>query len=1386
MSYDATDAQIESLVQELKKRLGLTKYFAYLGDSDNLASAIVDEPGRKGYVRARVRGDDVPYRVVKSGVLGAYSPYAGSPVILGYDEKGKLAIEKADHDAIVEAKGNPLTLNSGDNRMSAFTQTDGLLPLFCGAVSGTQGTQTNEVYINAYRYSLNDTAYWYEGGLVDLSAYVPGANLHCYAVIFFNVTTYAITVSTSTPISTITPLQETDKQECLDARPGGTMPIAMWRLHDAQTYITDSDKIEDMRPWLAYTIKNNYTAIIPPTINDDVDLGYDVGSVWIDTATGLLYRCLGNTDGDADWRETVNIFTSATFPKSESSMPLWDAANGIWVANTANYDNYERTGFYRLDQCTLDATSFDKSTRTFTLKLAPAQTSFDWYYRQKRFVATGDKTLIIADTEGTHYIYFDENGDLDEIIGGGRATDLIVFGELPLVSILAWDKDNQVATYLADERHGGQMSGATHYHAHRITGTSYEEGLALGNFDLDASPVTDTASQFSCDNGVILDEDLTITILNGFPQTLSTAIEIPVFYKSGAAGYWRREWITDIWQAATAYSLGDRILADNSYWQVTTAGTSGGVEPTWSTAPYPGNTIVADGTVTWTNVGTPRSATKTFVGGNYRPAWNEYTGGVWTQTEVGGNNYVLAHIYATNDVRYPIIAVQGQAAHATFPAAQTASLVEINDITTAGLPFVEFRPIGTIIYQASSSYNNESFARIRNNDGAGYVDFRETGQSPGQAASAHPNLSSLNWNIANHSIITTVEEFAGFDSGGVATTFPESNYLLTDGTRALGGAWDMNSQSLTNVNIDSGTITGITDLAVADGGTGASTFTDGGLLVGAGAAAIEALAVGLTTQLLIGGGAGTNPAWGTDIPTAVTIGTKYIYRADGTDVPLADGGTGASDAATARTNLGLVAGGTGDIWVEKAGDTMTGPLDIIGSASSDLPTYSAEFLLSTGWTSVDWTGDFASGWTHTPGNTTTLLQSKAAVSATKYQIAYTVTGRTAGTFTIYFGGETSGAISATGAWGPTTSNTDSLIITPTSDFDGTIIISIKSITAISSPLFVLKSSGGTARVEMRANSALANTFVGIDSGAYNTTGIGNVANGYQALSANTTGNGNVANGYLALRFNTTGNGNVANGYQALYANTTGNYNVANGYQALSANTTGNYNVALGYLALRLNTTGIGNVALGYQALRLNITGIGNVALGYQAGYNETGSNTLYIANTSTTTPLIYGLFSGAGAGITIYSQNAAGVPLNVQAIAGQTSNLTEWKNSSGTPMLKVQPSGNLEFVANNIVTDTTTGTKIGTATNQKLGFFNATPIVQPSEILDELTALTHTAPGTPDYAIQDLIDSSAGANFGFATKDEGNTVLSVVVNNAARIKALEDALVSLGLLADAD
>jgi hypothetical protein len=60
-----------------------------------------------------------------------------------------------------------------------------------------------------------------------------------------------------------------------------------------------------------------------------------------------------------------------------------------------------------------------------------------------------------------------------------------------------------------------------------------------------------------------------------------------------------------------------------------------------------------------------------------------------------------------------------------------------------------------------------------------------------------------------------------------------------------------------------------------------------------------------------------------------------------------------------------------------------------------------------------------------------------------------------------------------------------------------------------------------------------------------------------------------------------------------------------------------------------------------------------------------------------------------------------------------------------------------------------------------------------------LTTITSTAPGTADYAIQDLVNSSA---YGFVTKDEGNTVLAVIANLQARVAELESKLQTYGIL----
>ena len=77
-------------------------------------------------------------------------------------------------------------------------------------------------------------------------------------------------------------------------------------------------------------------------------------------------------------------------------------------------------------------------------------------------------------------------------------------------------------------------------------------------------------------------------------------------------------------------------------------------------------------------------------------------------------------------------------------------------------------------------------------------------------------------------------------------------------------------------------------------------------------------------------------------------------------------------------------------------------------------------------------------------------------------------------------------------------------------------------------------------------------------------------------------------------------------------------------QNAGTNTTGNWNTFVGGRAGNANTTGTANTFVGSNAGAENTTGVGNVFLGYYAGCSETGSNRLYIANSSE--PLIYGEF----------------------------------------------------------------------------------------------------------------------------------------------------------------
>ena len=88
-----------------------------------------------------------------------------------------------------------------------------------------------------------------------------------------------------------------------------------------------------------------------PTVNDDTDLGYAVGSRWFDITNDKEYVCLDNTDGAAVWTETTGAgggagtyleltdtpatYDNGKYAKSTTDGVIWDTPTGGGTVTTS-------------------------------------------------------------------------------------------------------------------------------------------------------------------------------------------------------------------------------------------------------------------------------------------------------------------------------------------------------------------------------------------------------------------------------------------------------------------------------------------------------------------------------------------------------------------------------------------------------------------------------------------------------------------------------------------------------------------------------------------------------------------------------------------------------------------------------------------------------------------------------------------------------------------------------------------------------------------------------------------------------------------------------------------------------------------------------------------
>jgi hypothetical protein len=100
---------------------------------------------------------------------------------------------------------------------------------------------------------------------------------------------------------------------------------------------------------------NNYSAIVDPTVTDDISKNYRIGSEWINTLTGKEFVCINSTTGAAVWVDTITIpivtknnFEAIIDPTSGDNASEGYSVGSSWV-NTITRKKFTLIGFDVLD-----------------------------------------------------------------------------------------------------------------------------------------------------------------------------------------------------------------------------------------------------------------------------------------------------------------------------------------------------------------------------------------------------------------------------------------------------------------------------------------------------------------------------------------------------------------------------------------------------------------------------------------------------------------------------------------------------------------------------------------------------------------------------------------------------------------------------------------------------------------------------------------------------------------------------------------------------------------------------------------------------------------------------------------------------------------------------